>query len=90
METEDKVFGMCEHTEEGYAEYGTLLKVNDYQVRGLYNSLHYTSRCRVVQITPDGRSFVDCVGTTRFRVTERSILDAYNTAKVLLTSYSTC
>ena len=26
---------------------------------------------------------MDCVGTTRFRITERSTLDGYNTAKVL-------
>jgi len=34
MESEDKTFGMCEHTEgeEHYSEYGTLLKVNDYKV----------------------------------------------------------
>eukprot|EP00045_Choanoeca_perplexa_P014968 m.180239 g.180239 ORF g.180239 m.180239 type:complete len:696 (+) comp16853_c0_seq7:896-2983(+) len=64
METENKEFGMCVHTEDGYSDYGTLLKVNDYQ------------------ITPDGRSYVDCIGTTRFRVLERSSRDDYNVAKI--------
>lgn len=37
---------------------------------------------RDIQFFPDGRSIVDTMGSRRFKVVERNILDGYNTAKV--------
>ena len=39
-------------------------------------------RIRSLQLLPDGRSLVDCVGEQRFRVVERSMRDGYNVARV--------
>jgi len=37
---------------------------------------------RDIQFFPDGRSIVDTMGSRRFKVVERNIMDGYNTAKV--------
>ncbi|KAH6914896.1 LON-domain-containing protein [Coprinopsis sp. MPI-PUGE-AT-0042] len=35
-----------------------------------------------VQMLPDGRSFVNCWGTSRFRILERGLLDGYTVARI--------
>ena len=66
MEVGTREFGMCCYVEHDHP----------YADHGTMLEI------RDIQFFPDGRSIVDTMGSRRFKVVERNILDGYNTAKV--------
>ena len=68
MESGKQTFGMCVYV--------------DHNGRGGYSDVGTALRIRSFQTLPDGRSLIDTVGTSRFRVLERSERDGYNVARV--------
>jgi Lon protease-like protein len=64
MLNESRAFGMCAHTQGGFAHVGVRCKI------------------RSMTLLPDGRSFIDCYGERRFRVTSSSSRDGYTVGRV--------
>lgn len=66
VEDSSRCFGMAPHTAD----------------EGGYPDVGTRMRIRSLDLLPDGRSLVDCVGEARFRVLERSTRDGYSVARV--------
>lgn len=95
METGTKQFGMCIADElKGFADYGCMLQVSLLQALRdcahfltLFSSDSISLRLTVLQVRdvkffPDGRSVVDTIGVSRFKVLSHGQRDGYNTAKI--------
>merc|ERR1711992_34829 len=65
--------------EVGTREFGMCMHVNDGKPFSDYGTM---LEIRDIQFFDDGRSIVDTMGSKRFKVLNRSILDGYNTAQI--------
>lgn len=84
VDTESRTFGMCSYDEPaGYSNtfHESTNEFSRFSTFADYGTLLYI---RGLVYTQDGRSIVDTIGQRRFRVIERGMRDAYNTARVQL------
>lgn len=91
METGTKQFGMCIADDvKGFADYGCMLQVRARVCRRCFlvvlswrRVLIFGSfQVRDVKFFPDGRSVVDTIGVSRFKVLSHGQRDGYHTAKI--------
>lgn len=95
METGTKQFGMCITDElKGFADYGCMLQV--WLPSQIFLCVSVSSQIEIISVLiwnavfqvrdvkffPDGRSVVDTIGVSRFKVLSHGQRDGYNTAKI--------